>query len=176
ILRRNGYEVRNQRVFIQSFEISNLRKLSRMTSIPLVQLLWTEGKPYDVEAEEGTLTYAQMATPAGLAQVATYAQAVGPEKRLILPLDSAGALDLSRVTRFVQDAHAAGLLVHPYTFCSENAFLPINFSSSGDPAALGNGAGEILLFLKAGVDGFFTDHPDQGVAARDEFVRTSNGR
>lgn len=53
VLRRNGYEGRNTRVFIQSFEINNLRKLKGMTRIPLVQLLWIEGKPYDVEAGGG---------------------------------------------------------------------------------------------------------------------------
>lgn len=113
VLRRNGYEGRNARVFIQSFEINNLRKLKSMTGIPLVQLLWIEGKPFDVEAGGGTLTYEQMATPAGLAQIASYAKGVGPEKRFIIPLDSAGNLDPSRATRFVQHAHAVGLQVHP---------------------------------------------------------------
>lgn len=172
MLRRNGYERRNQRAFIQSFEINILRTLSQMTRIPLVQLLDFEGKPYDVEVGGGMLTYEEMATPAGLAQIATYAQGVGPDKRFIMPLDGAGNLDPCRVTRFVQEAHAAGLLVHPHTFRSENAFLPMNFRLSADPTALGDGAAEILLFLRAGVDGFFTDHPDQGVAARDEFMRT----
>ncbi|MCP9439350.1 MAG: glycerophosphodiester phosphodiesterase [Nitrospira sp.] len=171
-LYRNGYEGRTQQAFIQSFEINILRKLSRRTRIPLVQLLDLDGKPYDVEARGGTLTYEEMATPAGLAQIATYAQGVGPDKQFIMPLDGEGNLDPCRVTRFVQEAHAAGLLVHPHTFRSENAFLPMNFRSSADPTVLGDGAAEILLFLRTGVDGFFTDHPDQGVAARDEFMRT----
>lgn len=171
VLRRNGYEGRNSQVFIQSFEINNLRKLKTMTRIPLVQLLWIEGKPYDVEAGGGTLTYEQMATPAGLAQIATYAKGVGPEKRFIIPLDSAGNLDPSRTTRFVQQAHAVGLQVHPYTFRTENAFLPTNFKSSSDPNALGDGAGEIKTFLRTGIDGFFTDHTDRGIVARDTFLK-----
>lgn len=171
VLRRNGYEGRNARVFIQSFEINNLRKLKTMTRIPLVQLLWIEGKPYDVEAGGGTLTYEQMATPAGLAQIASYAKGVGPEKRFIIPLDSAGNLDPSRATGFVQHAHAVGLQVHPYTFRSENVFLPNNFRSSSDPNALGDGAGEIKTFLRAGIDGFFTDHTDRGIAGRDAFLK-----
>ena len=69
VLHRNGYEGRHTRVFIQSFEINNLRKLKSMTRIPLVQLLWIESKPFDVEAEGGTLTYERMATPAGSAQI-----------------------------------------------------------------------------------------------------------
>jgi glycerophosphoryl diester phosphodiesterase len=171
VLRRNGYEGRNTRVFIQSFEINNLRKLKGMTRIPLVQLLWIEGKPYDVEAGGGTLTYEQMATPAGLAQIASYAKGVGPEKRFIIPLDSAGNLNLSSATRFVQDAHAVGLQVHPYTFRSENVFLPSNFKSSSDPNALGDGAGEIKNFLRTGIDGFFTDQTDRGIVARDAFLK-----
>jgi glycerophosphoryl diester phosphodiesterase len=171
LLRRNGYEGRNAQVFIQSFEINNLRKLKSMTRIPLVQLLWIEGKPYDVEAGGGTLTYEQMATPAGLAQIASYAQGVGPEKRFIIPLDSAGNLNPSNATRFVQQAHAVGLQVHPYTFRSENVFLPTNFKSSSDPNALGDGAGEIKVFLRTGIDGFFTDQTDRGIVARDAFMK-----
>lgn len=171
VLRRNGYEGRNSQVFIQSFEINNLRKLKTMTRIPLVQLLWIEGKPYDVEAGGGSLTYEQMATPAGLAQIASYAKGVGPEKSFIIPLDAAGNLDPSRATRFVQQAHAVGLQVHPYTFRSENVFLPTNFRSSADPNALGDGAGEIKVFLRTGIDGFFTDQTDRGIVAREAFLK-----
>ncbi len=171
MLRRNGYEGRNSQVFIQSFEINNLRKLKTMTRIPLIQLLWIEGKPYDVEAGGGSLTYEQMATPAGLAQIASYAKGVGPEKSFIIPLDAAGNLDPSRATSFVRDAHAVGLQVHPYTFRSENAFLPTNFRSSADPNALGDGVGEIKVFLGTGIDGFFTDQTDRGIVARDAFVK-----
>lgn len=171
VLRRNGYEGRNAQVFIQSFEINNLRKLKTMTRIPLVQLLWIEGKPYDVEAGGGSLTYDQMATPAGLAQIASYAKGVGPEKSFIIPLDASGNLDPSRATRFVQQAHAVGLQVHPYTFRSENVFLPTNFRSSADPNALGDGAGEIKVFLRTGIDGFFTDQTDRGIVAREAFLK-----
>ncbi|HBH81658.1 MAG TPA: glycerophosphodiester phosphodiesterase [Nitrospira sp.] len=171
VLRRNGYEGRNSQVFIQSFEINNLRKLKTMTRIPLVQLLWIEGKPYDVEAGGGSLTYEQMATPAGLAQIASYAKGVGPEKRFIIPLDASGNLDPSRATSFVQQAHAVGLQVHPYTFRSENVFLPTNFRSSADPNALGDGAGEIKIFLRTGIDGFFTDQTDRGIVAREAFLK-----
>ena len=124
-----------------------------------------------MEAGGGTLTYEQMATPAGLAQIASYAKGVGPEKRFIIPLDSAGNLDPSRATQFVQHAHAVGLQVHPYTFCSENVFLPTNFRSSSDPNALGDGVGEIKTFLRTGIDGFFTDQTDHGIVARDAFLK-----
>ena len=64
-----------------------------------------------------------------------------------------------------------GLQVHPYTFCSENIFLPANFRSSSDPNVLGDGIREIKTFLKAGIDGFFTDHTERGIVARDAFLK-----
>ncbi len=168
ILHKNGYEGKRDRVFIQSFEVSNLKDLRRMTNIPLIQL-FGGGQPYDVVAAGGTLTYAQMATAQGLADVATYADGVGPEKSYVIPRVS-GILDPANVTTFVRDAHAVGLEVHPYTFRVENAFLPVNLRIGTDPNARGNLEAEIRAYLDAGIDGFFTDNTDVGVKARDAFV------
>ncbi|MCI0370207.1 MAG: glycerophosphodiester phosphodiesterase [candidate division NC10 bacterium] len=173
ILHKNGYERKRNRdrVFIQSFEISNLRKLRTMTKIPLVQLFGGNplSQPFDVFAAGGTLTYGQMATPAGLEEIATYADGVGPAKSYVIPL-VLGILDPANATKFVENAHAVGLLVHPYTFRVENTFLPLNLRSSPDPNARGNGEAETRAFLDAGIDGFFTDNSDVGVKARDAFV------
>ncbi len=165
--------------FIQSFEVQNLKWLreempSRGMNLPLVQLLADRGQPYDVAASGGTLDYRQMATKEGLQAIAEYAEAVGPEKHFfIVPRDQDGNLDARRVTTFVGDAHAAGLLVHAYTFRAENAFLSTNFQlgDAGDAEfdnLLGNAVGEMKLFLATGIDGFFTDHPDMGRAAVDD--------
>ncbi|MFL6713684.1 MAG: glycerophosphodiester phosphodiesterase family protein, partial [Sulfurifustis sp.] len=62
ILHANGYDRQPERVYIQSFEIANLKKLRTLTPIPLIQLLETSGRPADVAAAGGTLTYDQMAT------------------------------------------------------------------------------------------------------------------
>ena len=171
ILSANGYENPQDGVYIQSFEISNLKELNTMTGIPLIQLLGTKGQPYDVQLAGGTLTYAQMGTPEGLAEIATYADGVAPEKyHFLIPKDRNNNLFLSHATNFIQRAHALGLKVHPYTFRAENYFLPDNFKKGNDTQELGNSAEEILIFLKAGVDGFFTDYPNIGVQARDKFL------
>jgi glycerophosphoryl diester phosphodiesterase len=39
-----------------------------------------------------------------------------------------------------------------------------------DPNAAGDLRAEVKRFLELGIDGFFTDQPDIGVRARDEFV------
>jgi glycerophosphoryl diester phosphodiesterase len=170
-LHRNGYRKKSDPVFIQSFEVANLKDLARMTKLRLVQLLWLAGKPWDVEAAGGSLTYDEMATPSGLAEIARYADGVGPEKyHFLIPLDDEGRLDVAAATTFVADAHRKGLLVHPYTFRAENAFLPADFDSSADPLEHGDLEGEIQAFLALGIDGFFVDQPDLGVDARDDFV------
>lgn len=170
-LHRNGYRHKSDPVFIQSFEVRNLKDLARMTNLSLVQLLWLEGQPYDAVAEGSTLDYDEMATPAGLRAISRYADGVGPEKTyFLIPRAPDGSLDVDNATNFVRDAHRANLLVHPYTFRAENVFLPTEFRIGADPLSIGDAEGEIQAFLALGIDGFFTDHADVGVAARNEFV------
>ncbi len=169
-----GYGDEDAWAFIQSFEVENLKALRRLTDLPLVQLLWREGQPYDAVRSGESLTYDDMATPAGLASIAEYADAVGPEKNhFIIPLDTNGNLDARNATGFVADAHAAGLLVHPYTFRAENAMLPANLRGAGSPDQFGAIADELALFLAMQIDGFFIDQPDVGVRARDRFIAQS---
>lgn len=165
-LHRHGLED-GCRVYIQSFEVASLQRLRRLTRIPLIQLLASEGQPFDVKASGGALTYARMATAAGLKDITVYAAGVGPDKTLLIPRDETGRLDPGRATTFVADAHRVGLKVHPYTFRAENRFLPANHRRGDDPAALGDLAGELAVFLALGIDGFFTDQPDLGVQIRD---------
>ncbi len=170
-LRDNGYHEPHHSVFLQSFEIESLRRLDRVTDLRLVQLLSGSGQPYDLQTTGDSLTYAAMATADGLREIATYADGVGPAKyAFLIPLDRSGNLAAEDASDFVAHAHAAGLLVHPYTFRAENQFLPMDLRTSSDVTELGAAAQEIAAFLALGIDGFFTDHTDIGVAARDRHV------
>jgi glycerophosphoryl diester phosphodiesterase len=163
-----GYRYKSSPVFIQSFEVSNLKDLSKKTRVPLVQLLNGSGKPYDFVVSGDARTYADLTKPENLKEIATYAQGVGANTNLMIPL--VGGV-LGTPTTLVADAHAAGLKVHGWTFRAENNFLPNEFDSSSNPAELGNLAGQIQAFLALGMDGFFTDHPFLGKQARDAFVQ-----
>jgi glycerophosphoryl diester phosphodiesterase len=163
-----GYQGRKDPVFIQSFEVANLRKLAGMTRLPLVQLLNGSGQPWDFTVSGDARTYADLAKPAGLAEIAGYAQGVGANTSLMIPL-VAGRLGTP--TTLVRDAHAAGLVVHGWTFRAENQFLPDDFDKGSDPAALGDLEGQIRAFLDLGMDGFFTDHAFLGVQARNAWLR-----
>jgi len=167
-LTRHGYVGPHAPVFIQSFETANLRKLNRMTKVPLVQLISASGKPWDFVANGDSRTYADLATPAGLAEIRSYANGVGANTGVMIRLTAAGTL--ATPTSFVSDAHAAGLIVHGWTFRAENVFLPNEFDVGTDPASFGNLEGQIKAFLQLGMDGFFTDHPHLGKLARDAFI------
>lgn len=160
-LRQTKLDKRKSKVFIQSFEVGNLRALDRRIDVPLVQLL---GGKMQRPADDPR-TYAQLATPAGLATIATYADGVGPSKDYIVPRDPTGTS--LAPTSFVADAHAAGLLVHPYTFRNENSFLPLELRRGADPAAWGNAIAEYEQFFDLGVDGVFSDYPDTAIEARE---------
>ncbi|MFB2768962.1 esterase-like activity of phytase family protein [Pelatocladus sp. BLCC-F211] len=175
------------RIFIQSFEVSNLVELENEImpdagiDIPLVQLIDGSGSPYDYIYQGIGKTYADLITPDGLTEIATYAEGIGPSKRLIVPAktvdqngdgqpdDINGDGQISDADRYLQepttlvyDAHQAGLLVHPYTFRSDAYYL--------SPDYKGNPQLEYEQFIRLGVDGYFTDFADDGVIARDKII------
>jgi glycerophosphoryl diester phosphodiesterase len=94
---------------------------------------------------------------ADFALIAGYAQAIGVPKSLVMNEDAAGDLV---PTTLMRDAHAAGLLVHVWTFRAENAFLPAQLRRGNVPAEHGDIAAEVKLHLSAGADGLFCDQPD----------------
>ena len=194
-LKRAGWNHRNAPVFIQSFEQTNLKALRKMTSVRLVQLVDANDvnadgsldftppfdRPYDwtISGDPQLLarTFAFFTTNAGLKEVKSYADGIGPFKRYIV---STAAVDLNgdgvvgdengdgRVNDadrkllpandLVQRAHQQGLLVHPYTFRNEQRRLASDYA--------GNPVNEYLQFYRLGVDGVFSDFPDTALAAR----------
>jgi glycerophosphoryl diester phosphodiesterase len=170
VLTQNGYTKQSDPVFIQSFETGNLRVLRQMTKLRLVQLLdESVARPFDFVVASDPRTYGDLMTPAGLAEIATYADGIGPWKNSIVPWDAAGRS--LPATSLVRDAHSAGLTVHPYTFRRENTFLPAELRQGNPEAdhydqATGDFPAELGKFFDLGVDGVFTDDPDVAVAVR----------
>ena len=192
ILGKYGYTTKSSPVIVQSFEVSNLKYLRTKTQIRLIQLVDANDvnpdgsmdltapydKPYDFAVAGDSRTFASLLTPAGLKEVKTYADGIGPWKPYLIPskqvdanrdgkpddLNGDGKIDdrdrvMMAPTDVVKNAHAAGLMVHPYTFRSEAKRLASDFK--GDPKA------EYKLFYQLGVDGVFSDFPDTAKAARD---------
>jgi glycerophosphoryl diester phosphodiesterase len=147
-LKKEGLDKADRAIFIQCFEVAPLQRLDKLIDARLVQLVSPEGGP----ADEPGVTYADMLRPAGLADIARYADAIGPDLRQIV--DESG-----KPTGLVAAAHETGLKVHGWTLRKENAFLPPSLRIGSDPAATGNYAAAWGLLASTGVDGLFTDDP-----------------
>ncbi len=159
-------------VEIQSFETANLRvlrkKLGKPANIRLMQLIAEPATcPADVAAVGRTLTYGRMITPAGLREIAGYADVVAPQIRAVIPVGADNRL--TKPTTLVADAHAAGLLARIWTFRPENRFLPADLQGPGGPEVRHpeGSIEEMRRCIACGIDGFFTDDPALGRIAVD---------
>jgi glycerophosphoryl diester phosphodiesterase len=156
-------------VFIQSFESGNLQWLHERTAVPLVQLIAGAGLRDDgsvipspmLSQEKPCPLYPVGALPndfsslAAFEQIATYASGIGPWKRWIVGAQQSADRShwtAASATDFIKLAHAAGLLVHPWTFRNETTELLKDYA--GDPL------NEYRAFYALGVDGVFSDFPD----------------
>lgn len=168
-IRREGLDGPDAPIFIQSFEVANLKRLATLTKAPKIQLVSGEGGPSD----DPTTTYAAMMSDAGLTEIASYAAGIGPQKSMIIPQMPDGTP--LPATDLIARAHRAGLALHPWTFRAENNFLPkdLRRGDAGDPVfqrLAGDLTAECQRFLELGVDGLFSDNPGAAVAARDAWV------
>jgi glycerophosphoryl diester phosphodiesterase len=199
-LDKAGWNRRKAPVFIQSFETANLKKLNKITPVRLVQLIDANDvnpdgsldytapfdRPYDWTASGRPGTFGDLTTDAGLEEVASYADGIGPWKPYIISTaevdingdgtvgdeNGDGAVNetdrkVLPPTDLVARAHARGLLVHPYTFRNEAFRLANDYG--------GNPIEEYLRFYEAGVDGLFSDFADTAFAARELFWLQQGG-
>lgn len=140
-LEKHAMNTHDAPVFIQSFESGNLRALRPKTRVRLVQLV---DLPSKLRLDDE-----------GLAEIAAYADGLGPIKTLIVPAKTDGTLEAP--TDLVARAHKAGLFVHVWTMRADPQFLSPSYN--GRPEA------EFEQFRDLGVDGIFTDFPDIAVRA-----------
>lgn len=159
-LERHGLTGADAPILIQCFEVETLQRLAARIDAPLLQLMQAHGAP----ADRPGATYAEMATPHGLAEIARYAGHIGVQDLMVVPRDDAGrALDASSLTA---DAHAAGLKVVVWTFRAENLFLPAQYRIGEAPADHGDMARWLKAIYALGVDAVFSDFPATAVQAR----------
>jgi glycerophosphoryl diester phosphodiesterase len=201
LINANGLNDHDAPIFVQSFEPTSLQYMRDIGSqVKQVQLI----DAYDVDFKTGKLIYGtddahrvysqptdwklagrselfdSMLTAAGLAQIKSYADGIGPWKPMVVPvkckLDASGnCMDLDGdgtfggysdsiqqpPTSLVADAHRVGLFVHEYTFRSEKGYYNLPFDVMGDPVK------EYVRHYRVGVDGVFSDAADTALYARE---------
>ena len=163
IFERRGINHESGPVIIQSKEVGNLQRLRNRTPLPLIQLTDLQGAAFDLAAAGDPRTFADLTTPAGLAEIATYADGIGPHKSQVIAREPGHRL--AGETGLVGHAHDQGLLVHVWTMRNENNFLPLDLRIGAERGDPGDAAAEYHLFLEAGVDGFFSDFTQTAVQA-----------
>jgi len=148
-LAANGYNA-NSKVFIQSFSDATLRSLrtkqvAQNNKMPLI-LLGVATTAADGTARMG-VTGATGVQALALKDVAAFTEGVG-----VLINNTTYPVTKS----FIDQAHAAGLKVHGWTFAQADAA----------PAAA-----EFRKYLDMGMDGMFANYPDLAVTARNAYVQ-----
>jgi len=145
-LHQHGYRRADDPAFIQCFDAATLRRIAaqNLSELPLIQLIG-ENRWWP----EAATDYDTLRTPAGLREISTYAAGIGPWLgQIVTGRDDSGS---PRYSSLVADAHAAGLLVHPYTLRADRLPKGVKrFEQLLD---------ELINAQK--VDGVFTDHPDR---------------
>ncbi|MDP9913899.1 glycerophosphoryl diester phosphodiesterase [Variovorax boronicumulans] len=193
-----GWNSKTAPIYVQSFEPGSLKYMkSKGLNTRLIQLIDGDG----IDMKTGAMTYAVpvdrpyewtkagdkrnfdvMVTPAGLAEIKTYADGIGPWKRYIVSVKGTVGADGKVVdvnkdgkindadatstapTTLIADAHKAGLFVHPFTFRNESRRLASDYHKDGK--------NEYAVYYKLGVDGVFTDFTDTALAARTEYLKS----
>ncbi len=197
-----GWNSRSAPVLLQSFEPASLKYMrSKGSTLRMVQLVdgdgvdlktgavtfgLPSGQPYDWTLAGDKRNFDAMLTPAGLAEIKTYADGIGPWKRYIVSVKGQVGADGKVIdvngdgkvndadaatmepTTLIADAHKAGLFVHAYTFRNEGRRLAGSYK--GDPKQ------EYLQFYALGLDGLFTDFTDTALAARAEYLGQVTGK
>ncbi|CAN5897842.1 hypothetical protein BH11PSE8_BH11PSE8_12810 [soil metagenome] len=201
LLNDNGLNSKTAPIFVQSFDPASLKYMRSIGLVArVIQLVdgndvnyktgemvyqtndeynFVDGRPYSWTLAGDGRYFGSMLTPAGLAEIKTYADGIGPWKPQVMSLTVSpfkatnadgsaytGSLaDVNTVapTTLIADAHKAGLFVHTYTFRNEQKYLAGFYK--GDPMA------EYLAFYRAGIDGVFSDFANTGVAARTAYLK-----
>ncbi|AQA16726.1 glycerophosphodiester phosphodiesterase [Streptomyces malaysiensis subsp. malaysiensis] len=168
LLRRYGRHKKDAALFLQSFEPSSIQRLRKLVDTPGVVLLSTvDSRPWDFVEANDPRTVGDLVKPEGLKWIASYAQGIGPDLSVIIPRTADGKLGTP--TSVVKDAHAAGLILHPYTMRNENTFLPADFRRGTDPNAYGDAFGAFKAYFATGIDGIFSDNADTALLAAADF-------
>jgi glycerophosphoryl diester phosphodiesterase len=193
-----GWNSKTAPIYVQSFEPGSLKYMkSKGLNTKIIQLIDGDG----IDLKTGAMTYAVpvdrpyewtkagdkrnfdvMVTPAGLAEIKTYADGIGPWKRYIVSIKGTIGPDGKSVdvdkdgkvndadatsmapTTLIADAHKAGLFVHPFTFRDESRRLASDYDKDG--------RNEYRLYYQLGVDGVFTDFTDTALAARADYLKS----
>ncbi|MEP4556972.1 glycerophosphodiester phosphodiesterase [Cobetia amphilecti] len=162
-LKQYGYVAQDDNAVVQVFDPNGLKRIHDTLqpelemNLRLVQLMgetsWDMTFQPDAEGKLEPYDYDWMYQEGGMQRIATYADGIGPWKPMVI--EDSSTRDDIKVTPMVEEAHAQGLIVMPYTFRLDEGRIP-DWASDYDDMLR-------AFFVDARVDGVFTDYPDRAV-------------
>ncbi len=162
-LKHYGYVAQDDNAVVQVFDPNGLKRIHDTLQpelemdLRLVQLMgetsWDMTFQPDAEGKLEPYDYDWMYQEGGMQRIATYADGIGPWKPMVI--EDSSTRDDIKVTPMVEEAHAQGLIVMPYTFRLDEGRIP-DWASDYDDMLR-------AFFVDARVDGVFTDYPDRAV-------------
>lgn len=162
-LKQYGYADHDDNAVVQVFDPNGLKRIHDTLQpelgmdLRLVQLMgetsWDMTFQPGADGKLEPYSYDWMYQDGGMQRIATYADGIGPWKPMVI--EDSSTRDDIKVTSLVEDAHAQGLIVMPYTFRLDEGRIP-DWASDFDDMLR-------VFFVDAGVDGVFTDYPDRAV-------------
>jgi glycerophosphoryl diester phosphodiesterase len=143
-----GYRKRKDNACLQSFDTKYLEyaRHELKSDLKLVQLIG------DNSWGESDTDFDYLQTREGLESIAGLADGIGPWLLQVMNISPDGTTDISELTTLAQQL---GLFVHAYTLQADQ--LPVEIGGMENAAR--------FLANQVGLDGVFTDHPDQVIRA-----------
>ncbi|TDQ56497.1 glycerophosphoryl diester phosphodiesterase [Mesocricetibacter intestinalis] len=162
VLKKYGYDSREDMVYLQTFDFNELKRIKTELlpqmgmDIKLVQLVaytdWHETEEKNAQGKWINYDYDWMFKEGAMAEVAKYADGVGPGWYMLVDDKKSKAGNIV-YTPLVKELQKYKLEVHPYTVRKDA--LPDFFSDVNQMYD--------ALLNKAGATGIFTDFPDTAV-------------
>ncbi|GLO59843.1 glycerophosphodiester phosphodiesterase [Vibrio sp. MACH09] len=162
-LKAYGYDDKDDKVYVQCFDPIETKRIAQVLmpamniDLKVVQLLaetsWNETMVVDDKGNVTPYNYDWMFKTGAMAEVAKYADGIGPWKPMLV--DDKSSYDNIIVKPLMTEAKAAGLQVHPYTFRSDKGRIAPYAKDFDDMLN--------VFYYKVGVDGVFTDFTDKAV-------------
>lgn len=190
-LSKAGWNSKVAPVYVQSFEVANLKYIRSKSTVKIVQLfdaddVAKDGKmvmvapyaqPYDFVVAGDNRTYNDLATDAGLDFVKTYADGIGPWKPYIQPYtftdaNSDGKADDINGDNLVNDADRTKLPATDLIARAHKRGLVVHaYTFRNESKRLLNDykddpKAEYKHFYDLGIDGVFSDFPGTAVSAK----------
>jgi glycerophosphoryl diester phosphodiesterase len=139
VLRKHQLDDADKAIYVQCFDFAETQRLRNdlEVKVKLIQLIGEN------DWQESPTDYDFLKTPLGLEAIAKIAQGIGPWIPQLIDLKT------MQPSALVEQAHLAGLQVHPYTFRKDA--LPDNINQKQTLN---------MLFNDLQVDGLFTDFTD----------------